>query len=67
MNSALIGYHFGGKHGLYLAVFEHLARELRARLHPTAEAVAGLLAQEPPRAAASSWTACSRSPIASSR
>lgn len=35
-NQALIGYHFGGKKGLYLAVFEHIADGFEARLGPTA-------------------------------
>ena len=36
---ALIGYHFRGKEGLYLAVFEHIAGELEKRLGPIGDAV----------------------------
>lgn len=35
----LIGYHFGGKEGLYLAVFDHIADELEGRLRPIKEVV----------------------------
>lgn len=33
-NQALIGYHFGGKHGLYLAVFEHITEQLQLEILP---------------------------------
>lgn len=39
VNQALIGYHFRGKDGLYLAVFEHIVQQLGARLGPVASAI----------------------------
>jgi len=39
VNAALIGYHFGGKWGLYLAAFEHIAGRMRQRLGPVAESI----------------------------
>jgi AcrR family transcriptional regulator len=42
-NQALIGYHFKGKDGLYLAVFEHIA----GRLRPVAASIESLLEGNP--------------------
>lgn len=44
-NQALISYHFEGKSGLYLAVFDHIASRFRQRLGPAAESLATLLEQ----------------------
>jgi TetR/AcrR family transcriptional regulator, regulator of cefoperazone and chloramphenicol sensitivity len=42
---ALIGYHFRGKEGLYLAVFEHIAGQLERRLGPVIAAIEENLAK----------------------
>lgn len=39
VNQALIGYHFGGKSGLYLAAFEHIASIMQQRLGPIVTAI----------------------------
>jgi AcrR family transcriptional regulator len=45
VQQALIGYHFRGKEGLYLAVFEHIARQLEGRLGPVIASIEGNLAE----------------------
>lgn len=39
VQQALIGYHFRGKEGLYLAAFEHIAGQLQARLGPVIDRI----------------------------
>ncbi len=50
VQQALIGYHFQGKEGLYVAVFEHIARQLRERIGPVADAVDAALLEPKKRA-----------------
>jgi AcrR family transcriptional regulator len=45
VQQALIGYHFRGKEGLYLAVFEHIAGQLEARLGPVIQTIEKTLAK----------------------
>jgi len=39
VNQALIGYHFGGKPALYLAVFERITRRVSVYLDPVAQSI----------------------------
>lgn len=47
VNQALIGYHFGGKKGLYLGVFEHILAQMQQHMAPVAQEVARGLAAVP--------------------
>lgn len=47
VNQALIGYHFGGKPGLYLAALKFIADRVTARMGPLADAIETELAAEP--------------------
>ncbi len=53
VNQALIGYHFRNKEGLYLAVFEHIAKQIKARIGPLADAIEAVLEAGPAVAARS--------------
>lgn len=44
VNQALIGYHFRNKEGLYLAVFEHIVKQVQERVGPTTDEIDAALA-----------------------
>jgi len=47
-NQALIGYHFRGKLGLYLATFEYIVGQITTRMEPIARRIEDELAQRGP-------------------
>src|SRR5215831_11931284 len=46
VNQALIGYHFGGKPGLYLAALRFIAASVSARLGPLVDSIEAQLAAD---------------------
>lgn len=47
VNQALIGYHFGGKKGLYLGVFEYMLEQMQLHMAPVTQVVTEGLATVP--------------------